>query len=430
LFIKVFLPLKRLFATIHYRCYITGCAITCLLCFFPALVNAQQTTTGGENNLIPLKDLGDVIKKLLHKKVDTVKAVKPSGIAILPSIGYNPSFGFVVGAKLSAINQFGKDKSTDLSAFGLEAIYTSRGIITAQARHNVFTDANKWNLQGNWQLSKFLITDYGIGTGNKNYITKGDSAFLLKFTFIRLTEKVYRKIGKNLFAGGGISFDIRSGINDQKLETFPSSPHSRYSLRNGFNPKKYSANGLLLAVQYNTREHPIRSYGGIYADLSLRVNQQWLGSTKNAIQLIYDFRKYISLSKKNPEHVLAFWHWASYKLSGAVPYLEMPATAYDTYARSGRAYTLGRFKGPSYACFETEWRFPVTRNKLVSGVAFMNLQTASDDLGKKVFQYWETAGGGGLRILFQKQSRATICIDYARGKYGSSGFFFGLNEVF
>jgi len=108
----------------------------------------------------------------------------------------------------------------------------------------------------------------------------------------------------------------------------------------------------------------------------------------------------------------------------------MPATAYDTYARSGRAYTMSRFKGPSYSCFESEWRFPITRNKLLSGVAFMNLQTASDDLGKKVFQYWETAGGGGLRVLFQKQSRSTICIDYARGKYGSGAFFFGLNEVF
>jgi hypothetical protein len=66
----------------------------------------------------------------------------------------------------------------------------------------------------------------------------------------------------------------------------------------------------------------------------------------------------------------------------------------------------------------------------VSGVAFMNLQTASDDLKKKIFQYWEPGGGGGLRILFNKQSRSTICMDYARGKYGSSGFFFGLNEVF
>ena len=29
-----------------------------------------------------------------------------------------------------------------------------------------------------------------------------------------------------------------------------------------------------------------------------------------------------------------------------------------------------------------------------------------------------------------KRTRTTICLDCARGKYGSSGVFFGLNEVF
>jgi hypothetical protein len=113
-----------------------------------------------------------------------------------------------------------------------------------------------------------------------------------------------------------------------------------------------------------------------------------------------------------------------------VPYLELPATGYDTYNRSGRAYTIGRFKGPSFAYFESEYRFPITPNKFISGVVFVNTETASDDHGKKIFQYWETAIGGGLRILMQKQSRSTLCIDYAKGKYGSGGFFFGLNEAF
>ena len=424
------MPVNQKFTIRFLTCFFPCVLIICLLFFFSSEVNAQETTVRNDN-LIPITDVGDFVRRILNKKVDTTKAPKKSGMTILPSIGYNPSFGFVIGAKISAIKQYGAPENTSLSSFGLEGIYSTKGVVTGQARHNVFTESNKWNFQGNWQLSKFLIADYGIGTGNKEeYQHKSDSTFLIRFTFIRLTEKVYRKIGPHLFAGGGISFDIRTNINDEQLKVLPSSPHKRYGLRNDFDSSKYSANGLLLALQYTTREHPLRSYGGIYADFSLRFNQKWLGSTKNAIQLIYDLRKYISLSKKNPEHVLAFWHWASYKLSGSVPYLELPATAYDTYGRSGRAYTMGRFKGPSYACFEGEWRFPITRDKLLSGVAFINLQTASDDLEKKIFQYWEPGGGGGLRILFNKQSRSTICMDYARGKYGSSGFFFGLNEVF
>jgi hypothetical protein len=42
----------------------------------------------------------------------------------------------------------------------------------------------------------------------------------------------------------------------------------------------------------------------------------------------------------------------------------------------------------------------------------------------------EPAAGAGLRILFNKRSRTNICLDYARGRYGSSGIFFALNEAF
>jgi len=419
---------KQKIGMINKRPFVFSFAIIFFQCFFSAPVHSQQS--GVQSSLVPMQDVGDVIRKVFNKERDSTKVKKPSTISILPSIGYNPSFGVVLGAKISAVKQYGEKENTDLSAFGLEAIYTSRGVITAQARHNVFTNENKWNFQGNWQLSKFLINDYGIGTGNKDYITDGDSADLIRFRFIRLSEKVYRKISSHWFAGGGISFDVRNNIEDEQLKSYPSSAHLRYSQRNDFDSSKYSANGFLLSFQYNTREHPIRSYGGIYADFNLRFNQKWMGSTKNSVQLQYDLRKYFSLSKKNPEHVLALWHWASYTLSGTVPYLELPATGYDTYGRSGRAYTMGRFKGPEYADFEAEWRFPITKNKLLSGVAFMNMQSASDDLSKKLFQYWATAGGAGLRILFNKESRSTICIDYARGSHKSSGFFFGLNEVF
>jgi outer membrane protein assembly factor BamA len=410
-----------------YRFFLTVYPVVCLL-LFPILVNAQDTTS--KSNLVPVEDIGDFARRILHKKVDSAKAANKKKVAILPSIGYNPSLGFFIGAKIAGVKQLGDPENTKLSAFGMEALITSKGVITVQARHNVFRAANKWNLQGNWQFSKFLIVDYGIGTGNKDYETKSDSSFPIKFNFIRLGEEVYRKIGKDLYAGVGITFNIRTKIDDEKLETLHSSPHQRYSLRNGFDTLKYSSNGLLFGLQYNTREHPLRSYGGAYAEVDFRFNPEWLGSSKNSIQFYYDFRKYIGLSKKNPEHVLAFWFTASFKLSGTIPYLELPATGADMYNRSGRAYTIGRFRGPSYSYYETEYRFPITRNKLLSGVAFFNLQTASDDLGKKIFQFWEPGGGAGLRILLQKQSRSTLCADYAIGKYGSRGFFFGLNEVF
>jgi len=63
-------------------------------------------------------------------------------------------------------------------------------------------------------------------------------------------------------------------------------------------------------------------------------------------------------------------------------------------------------------------------------VLFTSFQTASDANNNGLFKYWEPAFGSGLRVLFNKKSRTNICLDYAKGKYGSSGMFFALNEAF
>ena len=405
------------------------------------LANSLSFESNAQKDSVQPVDVGDVFRKILKKQPDTLKAPKTSNFVILPTLSYNPSFGFMIGAKVTGGKQFGNPQNTIYSIFGLEGVYTTKGIISFKARHNIFTEANKWNFQGDWQVSKFGVTDYGTGTGNSSYRSEGiiindfpvkdaDSAFPIKYNNIRLFERMYRKVGPNVYVGGGLSFDVFRSIEDIRSDSGKVTPHQVYSIANGFDPDEYSLNGLLLAFQYNTREHPIRSYGGIYADVSLRFNQEWLGSTENSVQLQYDYRQYWSLSKRNPEHVIALWHWASYKLGGTLPYLGMTGTATDTYNRGGRGYTLGRFKGPSYAYFETEYRFPITANKLLSGVAFFHLQTASNGLDKEIFESWESGVGTGLRILFQKRSRTTMCIDLAKGRYGSWGLFFGLNEAF
>jgi hypothetical protein len=155
-----------------------------------------------------------------------------------------------------------------------------------------------------------------------------------------------------------------------------------------------------------------------------------MGSTHATLQLKTELRKYWSLSKINPEHVLAFWYWGCYLLNGSLPYLELPGTGSDAAGRIGRAYTIGRFKGLSFIYSEAEYRFPITANKLFSGVAFTNIESASNHRTAKLMQYVEPGAGVGLRILFNKYTRSNLCIDYGMGNYGSKGLFLGLNEVF
>ena len=127
---------KKRFVTAYAVYLNTGLIIMCLLFSFGNAAYAQDIPAK-DSVAANVKDVGDVFRKLFHKKVDTNKKAK--SVVILPSLGYNPSFGFVFGAKASAIKQYGVKENTDLSSFGLEASYSTKGIITVQARHNIFT---------------------------------------------------------------------------------------------------------------------------------------------------------------------------------------------------------------------------------------------------------------------------------------------------
>ncbi len=385
-------------------------------------------------------DFSDFFHKLFHT-IPKDQQETTSSFALLPVLGYNPSFGFVLGAKINLGKQFGDPATTDYSIYSLNAFLSTNGIVTFQARHNVFTRENKWNYQGNWQISRFGLVDYGLGVHHiegaggifdvGNFpTTNPDSAYPIQYKYIRLNEKGFKNIAPNLYVGFGVSFDIYSNIQDIKLDSTDYTPHYQYSIEKGMNTGHYSANGFLLSFQYNTRDHPLRAYKGIYAELGFRLNQTWMGSSRNSTQFQYDLRKYWSLSKRNPEHVIAIWLWGSYRLGGTIPYLELPNTASDVYNRVGEAYPLGRFRGPSYAFAETDYRFPITRNKFISGVFFVNFQSASDGAGAKLYESWALGEGIGIRILFDKVSRTTLCVDFAKGNYGSSGIYSGLGEIF
>ena len=97
--------------------FISCFVLTGLLCISSILLNAQQSNP----QLLTSKDLGDIMRQLFHKKPDTTVKVTQTSISALPSLGYNPSYGFVFGAKASVLKQYGQASNTDLSAFGLEA---------------------------------------------------------------------------------------------------------------------------------------------------------------------------------------------------------------------------------------------------------------------------------------------------------------------
>lgn len=389
-------------------------------------------------NLGEQYDFGDLTRNILHphKKPDTLH--KGSGITVVPNVAANPTIGGQLGIKAVAGRKLGDDPKTLLSVGATSASITTKGIIYFYINHNVFTPGNKWNFQGSIVASRSITPDHGLGIGNS--INNGSATdkvladpthkgYAIHSQYYNFREKAYKEVAENLFLGAGLSFDIRRRI-ENKDTINNATPYSVYNNRHGFAQDHYAANGFLFNIQYTTRDNPNRAYKGIYFDAGMRINQTWIGSSKNAVQFTTDIRKYFSLSEKNPELVLAFWNWGSYLASGTIPYLELPGTARDGSFRSGRGYTAQYFKGTQFNDTEAELRFPILSNKFISGVVFGNLQTANDEHGTRLFQVFQPGGGAGLRVLFNKATRTNLALDYAWGKFGNRGFFLNLNESF
>jgi len=386
-----------------------------------------------------LYDIVDLFRDINpFKKNENQKPRKPSAISYLPNLNYNPSIGAQIGIKAVGGKVLGNEPNTTMSIAAAALSATTRGIIVGYLNHDIYTPGNKWNIKGGAMIAKAVGLDYGLGIGGsldnpteEELILNNPerNRFVNRFMAYSLSERIYKQLFPGAFVGVGVFFELKRNLSTVGSEE-GMSPVEIYSRWNDFDPTRVNNNGLMLNMQYMTRDNPNSAYKGYYIDLVLRMNQTWMASTHNAFQLQTDFRKYWQLSTNRPNHVIAFWNFGSYNLGGKLPYIDLPGTAKDTYARSGRGYTMGYFKGSSFFYSEVEYRYPILRNQFLSGVVFANVQTANDQMGTKLFQTWQPAAGAGLRLLFNKATRTNLSIDYAFGKFGQHGLFLGLNEAF
>jgi outer membrane protein assembly factor BamA len=185
-------------------------------------------------------------------------------------------------------------------------------------------------------------------------------------------------------------------------------------------------------VLHDNRDNAINASKGYFAQLTYRLNPTFLGSTQASSTMYYEYRTYLKLSNRAIHApLLAFWTWGQQLLSGNLPYLALPSITWDMYNRSGRGYIQGRIRGENFWYGEAEYRFPITKDGLLGGVTFLNATSASNlALNQNLFDALAPGYGIGLRVKMSKQTNTNISIDYGRGKNGSGGIYFNLQETF
>jgi len=376
----------------------------------------------------------------LFKKKDSVLILKPiknSFFLVLPVIGSSPATGFLYGA----VTQYtfkGKGTKDRYSSVNLGATYTTNDQLLINVKNTLLLNNNKIYFNGDWRYYLFSQDNYGLGS---DIIPRAsdDSDFVLeslaepmKYDYLKFHQTVSFRIADNFYIGGGIHIDGYTNISDKQLDLSNDvlTEHYKYSEKYSFSANEYYVNGLSLNLVFDSRDNQINANNGWYGNINFRNNPDFGKNQSVSTVLFTEFKYYIPLSKTNLQHVLAFWTYGQFLTDGDLPYLNLPAVGWDKTSRSGRGYVQGLIRGQNLVYLETEYRFPITCNQLISGAVFANFTTASDkDRQVKLFDAVQPAFGVGLRILIDKATRTNLVLNQAWGRH-SKAFYLNAGETF
>jgi hypothetical protein len=384
------------------------------------VVNADSS--GAPFNPQPQKDLSDVFFFVTGKRKQAfgTPPLAPAKyhFSIVPAIGYTLSTGFA-GILASNVAFFTQDpEKTNESNIAVQVVYSQYRQLTIPILVNWWTRDNQFNIRADWRYYKYPQDTYGLG--GYSSLSNNDE---IDYSHLRIHQIVLKKLSENIYAGLGYFLDYHWNVKEEGLHDGLPSDAYLYGL-----PDKTVSSGPVLNLLFDNRKSSINPQGGFYSDILYRPNLRVMGSDTNWQSLTLDIRKYIRLYP-NSSNILALWSYNWLTLSGKPPYLDLPATGWDTYNNTGRGYIQGRFRSEDMLYLETEYRFVISRNGLFGGVVFANMQSFSDYPSYQFSRLWPAAGGG-LRIKVNKHSDTNIAIDYGVGMDGSKGFSVNLGEVF
>ncbi len=383
------------------------------------LLPAGQLSAQPHRTPVPQKDITDELHFIFKKKKsDTVQEVRKLTFSVLPAVGYTLTTRTAGTITSNAAFRTDVDVTkTKISTITASAAYTQNKQFTVPLETNIWTKGNKYNFVGDIHFMKYPQASFGLGSNS--WIGNVDS---MQYNYIRFYEIVYRKITPDFFAGAGYIIDYRNDISSENSRAAPSD----YELYGPDN--ETTSTGFTLNALYDTRDNSINPYKGFYANAAYRDNLKFMGSDGNWQSLILDVRKYYQFPYHS-RNVIAFWSYDWLILKGKPPYLDLPATNWDTYSSTGRGYIQGRFRGDEMVDFESEYRFPLLANGFLGAVVFLNAESFSG-LNSHRLQSFQPGWGTGIRIKLNSTSRTNLDVDYGFGEQGSNGFFVNIGELF
>lgn len=394
----------------------------------------------------------DVVQKDILKE-DTAKRFRKYDI--LPAISYAPETQLTLGVIGYRYLDFSKGDPTTIRSFiNLIAIYTTANQIILESNWDMFTSGNKWRFSGTLYYNKYPDRNYAIGNDadalvfeydlNENVIQDTTVLNYKRFSINRVTfQPIFLKeFSTSIYGGLTLDFEYQYNLVDladsfeiiRKADEIALLEDNMLDLRSG----------LGLVFYYDSRDILLNPRKGAFLDLRNKYFGKFMGSKYNYITLTLDARKYF-----NPvsNHTLALRGVLNYRFTNdeVIPIRGMSRVGGVTFVRG---YFKGTFQDNNMAAFEGEYRIPLWKDgkkapwfhfwKWLGLTGFVSAAQVFSPDNPHSFNSYNVAAGGGLRILFNPESKVNIRIDYAVGlAQGSNGpgkrqtgLYFFLAEAF
>lgn len=329
-----------------------------------------------------------------------------------PVVSFSPETNFAFGTGAKYLFKFaGSGEETRVSNMPLTLQYTLNNQFFLYSGFEIFTNQEKWVIEGNLLFQNYPRLFYGIGRDTPD--TNKEQYDYYQFLF----EPIFLKqmLTRYLFVGGGVRYNriyntdiVAGGVIDRtRPEGFDGSTSA----------------GVEVAALYDSRNNVLNAQDGWYFELTHGEYFKILGGTNTFNLTRFDLRHYFDLTPKNDD-ILAF------QFIGRFTRGDLPFSEYAFFGSSEimRGYQEGRFVERDMLAGQVEYRKNFKDSRW-GAVAFAGLGDVYNNVDQFTFGSLKPNYGLGARWKLDKSENLNIRLDWGFGN-GTNSFYLGIAEAF
>lgn len=392
--------------------------------------------------------LAGSVSLLFSQPKDTLAKREFRKVDVFPAISYSPETQLtlgVIGYLYSDARRFHED--TRLSNLNFLGVYTTAKQVALELRWDRFSDGNRWRSNGRAIFNLWPDRNYGRGNeaAARLEVTEGEETEVRNYQPIsyyrwQFNPTLLRQWAPNFY--GGLALDVEY---IHRLES--TADRVKYLNAEAVALEGQAITGLStgLGAQFifETRDQVLNPMKGSFHQLGTLHYLEAFGGDFTFHSFLLDARRYLNVHRN---HTLALRSVLNLRYaSGEIP---MRGLSRIGGRELVRGYFQGTYQDNHLLALEAEYRLPFWKEgvtaplgqfwKRLGIVVFGSAAQVAPEVEAFSPDRFHYAAGAGLRVLFNKDSRVNLRIDYAFGLSPNSGgpgkrqsgLYFFLGEAF